>query len=191
MPVARPSPSLMFLPGLRSLPFWTSPEDDNGNKKIAYGDPTVSRVVQYLEHHVDTIREEYLKVAPTLKSDYHTTGHADTLHDGNWDWHSYMSKGSVQGHFAFNFPETSQILNDGLRGADNSHLLFEGTPFGFAFFSMLHGQSSIAAHTAPMNLRLSIHLPLIVPSDVIGESDGGGGDGGICPCGIRVGPILR
>lgn len=39
-----------------------------------------------------------------------------------------------------------------------------GTPFSFCFFSTLHGQSSIKAHSGPMNLRLRMHLPLIVPS---------------------------
>ncbi|CAM9782549.1 unnamed protein product, partial [Ectocarpus sp. 13 AM-2016] len=38
------------------------------------------------------------------------------------------------------------------------------TPFSFSFFSTLHGGSSIAAHTAPCNLRLRCHLPLTVPS---------------------------
>lgn len=38
-----------------------------------------------------------------------------------------------------------------------------GTPFGFCFFSTLHGKSSIKAHTGPMNLRLRMHLPLMVP----------------------------
>jgi len=46
-----------------------------------------------------------------------------------------------------------------------------GTPFGFCFFSTLHGRSSIKAHTGPMNLRLRIHLPLVVPRD-----DDAGGD---------------
>jgi aspartate beta-hydroxylase len=39
-----------------------------------------------------------------------------------------------------------------------------GTPFAFCFFSTLHGQSSIKAHSGPMNLRLRMHLPLVVPS---------------------------
>jgi aspartyl/asparaginyl beta-hydroxylase (cupin superfamily) len=38
-----------------------------------------------------------------------------------------------------------------------------GTPFGFSFFSTLHGKSSIRAHSGPMNLRLRVHLPIMVP----------------------------
>ncbi len=38
-----------------------------------------------------------------------------------------------------------------------------GTPFGFCFFSTLHGKSSIKAHSGPMNLRLRMHLPLVTP----------------------------
>ena len=39
-----------------------------------------------------------------------------------------------------------------------------GTPFSFCFFSTLHGKSAIKAHSGPMNLRLRVHLPLLVPT---------------------------
>ncbi|CAM9735658.1 unnamed protein product [Ectocarpus fasciculatus] len=54
-----------------------------------------------------------------------------------------------------------------------------GTPFSFSFFSTLHGGSSIAAHTAPCNLRLRCHLPLTVPSVDTSQ------------CGMRVGGETR
>ena len=41
--------------------------------------------------------------------------------------------------------------------------MFDHVPFGYSFFSTLHGNSRIAAHSAPMNLRIRLHLPLIVP----------------------------
>jgi hypothetical protein len=81
---------------------------------------------------------------------------------------------------AFQFPETAKILHK-LR---KEHMLFEGTPFGFCFFSNLHGQSSIEAHTSPMNLRLRIHLPLSVPD--ASENEQGEPD-----CAIRVGSMTR
>jgi hypothetical protein len=184
-PVSRPSPSLMVLPGLRSLPFWSSPD----HTRIAYGDPVVTSVVQHLEQHVEVIRNEYLKVAPDLKSDYESTGHSDSLHQGHWEWHSYLNKGSVQGHFARYFPETTKILQE-LRNDD--HLLFEGTPFGFCFFSTLGANASIQAHTAPMNLRLRIHLPLIVPSSPSPlETNTNEENDELPACGIRVGPLVR
>ena len=39
------------------------------------------------------------------------------------------------------------------------------TPFSFTFFSTLKGQSSIASHYGPCNLRLRCHFPLIVPPE--------------------------
>ena len=42
--------------------------------------------------------------------------------------------------------------------------LFE-TPFSFCFFSTLHGGAKIAPHSGSMNLRLRVHLPLIVPKE--------------------------
>lgn len=47
-------------------------------------------------------------------------------------------------------------------------------PFSFAFFSTLRPHSRIAPHTAPANLRLRLHLPLIVPPESAGA------------CGMRV-----
>ena len=57
-------------------------------------------------------------------------------------------------HTQSNFFDTTQL--------EKERMLF-GTPFGFCFFSTLHGKSSIKAHTGPMNLRLRMHLPLMVP----------------------------
>ncbi len=38
--VYRPSPSMFYLPGLRSLPFWTAPNEGDPSKiRVAYGDP--------------------------------------------------------------------------------------------------------------------------------------------------------
>lgn len=59
--VDRPSPSLFFLPGLRSLPFWTAPHpNSNGATKVAFQDPKVTSVVRHVESHTNQIREEYL-----------------------------------------------------------------------------------------------------------------------------------
>jgi hypothetical protein len=65
-----------------------------------------------------------------------------------------------------------------------------GTPFGFCFFSTLHGRSSIKAHTGPMNLRLRIHLPLVVPRDD-GGVDASGSRRGRPMAGIRVADQVR
>lgn len=217
-PAPRPHPTLMFLPGLRSLPFWTSDapaaaassqsatNNTNANananapprRRIAYNDPAVTKAVQYLESKADIIREEYLRVAPSLPSDYESlqdhSGSKDSnnkdvkLHDGDWDWHTYLSKGNVQGDFVLKFPETSKILNDGLRGEENNHQLFEGTPFGFVFFSNLGGGAKIAAHNAPTNLRLRIHLPIVVNYDKDSEVNK---ETGLPNCGIRVAQSIR
>lgn len=194
----------MFLPGLRSLPFWTSDAQPNNNsnsnepprRRIAYNDPSVTRVVELLESNAEIIREEYLRVAPTLPSDYedkqdHVTGGGDdknkdrTLHKGEWDWHTYLSRGNIQGDFVMKFPDTSKILNDGLRGEENNFQLFEGTPFGFGFFSNLGGGAKIAAHNAPTNIRLRIHLPIVV------KDNGVNPETGLPKCGIRVAGSIR
>ena len=58
----RPSPSIFYLPGLRSLPFWTAPRNSVNSSKnnIAFGEQTISQIVNLLESNFDTIKEEYM-----------------------------------------------------------------------------------------------------------------------------------
>lgn len=186
----RPRPSMLHLPGLRALPFWTQFDDESQSTRVAYGDRTVTAAVSHLESAWEKIWEEYQRVAPSIDSDYQTDTEHHTLHQGSWLWHSYMSKGVVDADriFVKNFPVTAGIL-DQLRTENH---LFEGTPFGYAFFSTLHGNSTIQPHTAPMNLRLRIHLPLTVPPLAAAAAT----DRGTTPsdrpvCGIRVGAVTR
>lgn len=189
--VHRPRPSLLFLPGLRSLPFWTL--WDGTQNQVAYNDPTVRHAVSYLEEHHATFLDEYERVASKLQSDYQAENEHHELHQGSWDWHSYMRKGTLQGHFAQYFPETTTLLQN-LR---QERMLFEGTPFGYCFFSTLAPQSSISAHSAPMNLRLRLHLPLLVPeSSAVGDgapakNNGMAGSTATPNCGIRVSSTIR
>lgn len=180
----RPNPSLIHLPGLRSLPFWTQ-SDGNSTNRVAYQDPQVTYCVEHLQSHWETLRDEYRRVSPQLKSDYEQATEHMKLHDGLWDWHSYMLKGKIQGHFCAHFPETANVLQV-LR---DKGLLFEGTPFGYTFYSTLHSKSKIAPHTSPMNFRLRIHLPLIVPTATTTSSSNDDEDSLLC--GIRVGPLVR
>lgn len=189
--VSRPSPSLMILPGLRSLPFWTRYDASTGKNQIAYQDPTLTKIVDHLERHADVIRNEYIKVAPLLESDYKMdASNEHSLHKGKWDWHSYMTKGQIQGQFGQYFPHTTSILQELRQTPENglpSWLLLEDIPFGYAFFSTLHANSSIGAHTSPMNLRWRIHLALDVPQDSAREDE----NTGLPLCGIRVGNQVR
>ena len=179
----------MFLPGLRSLPLWTRYDEKTGNNQVAYQDPTVTKVIEHLEANADVIRQEYEKVAPLLESDY-KYDNEHSLHKGTWDWHSYMTKGQIQGHFGQYFPKTTQILQSLRQTPDNglpSWMLLEDIPFGYAFFSTLHAQSSIEAHTSPMNLRLRIHLALKTPQESARQDP----KTGLPLCGIRCGTNVQ
>jgi len=166
----RPSPSLMMMSGLRSLPVWTSYDKKTQTNRIAYQDPSLTKILEHLSSNADTIRDEYLQVSPNIPSDYEDSDES-ALHSGTWDWHSYLLKGKIQPEFALHFPNTTRIL------AELQPYLFTGTPFGFCFFSKLAGQSTIQEHTSPINFRLRLHLPLVVPSHNTTSN-----------IGIRVGP---
>jgi aspartate beta-hydroxylase len=161
----------------------------------------VTQVVTLLEDSYAAIKKEYLEVAHNVFSDYQSDTEHHTLHQGRWDWHSYMSKGKLQPTFATHFVETSAVLQR-LRDAG---WLFEGVPFGYAFFSTLHPWSRIAPHSSPMNFRLRVHLPLVVPdwsflasgteatlrADWIRNSGGNDDDDVDRGVGIQVGPIRQ
>ena len=144
--VHRPNPSMFHLPGLRSLPFWTKGD------QIAFNDPDVRKVVHHVESFADLIRSEYQSAVVGVNSksedgilqpDYDLGGkfgeHSDgALHQGQWDWHSYILKGVKQPRFSELCPETTRCLEE------IEPYLFSSTPFSFAFFSTLQPGASIS-----------------------------------------------
>lgn len=181
--VHRPSPSLFYLPGLRTLPFWTAP-DDSSKLRIAFNDTSIKHAVEHVESNYKSIRQEYFgavlgqgtstdplsgEIAKPLEPDYDLANkggeHADgALHTGQWEWHSYILNGDKNNEFQDRCPVTAAVVDD----LEKEGLLFK-SPFSFSFFSTLHGNSSIQPHTGPMNLRLRVHLPLIVPKSTSAE----------------------
>lgn len=147
----RPRPTLFYFPGLRSMPLW--------DRELSVD---TFPWIPAIEAQIGAIREEYMNIS-TQESDYSTQDLTreegeHKMHDGEWSWHTYLSKGKRQASFAAQCPKTVELLEN-VVGND----LMTGIPFGFAFFSRLHAQSSIDAHSAPCNLRLRVHLPLIMP----------------------------
>jgi aspartate beta-hydroxylase len=155
----RPSPSLFYFPGLTSKPVWSGEKD-------------FPHIQKTLVDSLDMIKEEYLSLVShkTTVSDYHTQEEHNKLHQGKWEWFSYVMKGNKQlsSPFVQHCPKTTKLLE-----SLESPRLMINTPFSYSFFSKLHPHSTIACHTSPCNLRIRCHLPLIVPK----QSD---------LCGIRV-----
>ncbi|KAF0718999.1 Aste57867_1342 [Aphanomyces stellatus] len=150
----RPSPTLFVFPGLKSQPFHDA-KDFPWTKAF--------------EENLDTIRAEYLALKDRQKSsDYVLTGQEHSLHQGQWDWFSYVTKGKRTSAFEAECPTTAALLN-AVPGFMTS------LPFAYAFFSSLQPKSAIKPHSAPCNIRLRCHFPLWVPKD----------------CGIRVADETR
>jgi aspartyl/asparaginyl beta-hydroxylase (cupin superfamily) len=147
----RPYPTLFSFPGIKSSPLW--------NKKDF-------KIVKILEENYSIIKQEYLKKqseklessSKGIENDYKTTDHEKYLHQGNWEWNSFISKGSKQDSFKLNFPKTYEIL-------DSIEDKMLNLPFSYAFFSKLTAGSKISAHYGPCNIRLRVHLGIDVPSD--------------------------
>eukprot|EP00522_Entomoneis_paludosa_P005784 CAMPEP_0172454986 /NCGR_PEP_ID=MMETSP1065-20121228/11810_1 /TAXON_ID=265537 /ORGANISM="Amphiprora paludosa, Strain CCMP125" /LENGTH=675 /DNA_ID=CAMNT_0013207415 /DNA_START=59 /DNA_END=2086 /DNA_ORIENTATION=+ len=169
----RPQPTLYYLPGMRSLPFWTPQQEEPDVAKVAYQEASLTWAVQLMEQAYSTILDEYQKVAPHLPSDHTADPNSDHLPlqpGGTWDWHSYTQNGKVQEGFGQNFVHTTHYL---LKMA-LKHLLLEQVAYSHTFFSTLHGHSRVGRHAAAANWRLRLCLPLLVP--------GNGHE-----CGIRMG----
>ena len=147
----RPLPSIFFFPGLNTNPIF-----DNSQISIA----------KALAEKTSIIREEYLQLKSKRPVDSYDTGE-HKLHQGKWEWHSFIDKGSISTEFQHECPVTTALLESFTAPRFMKH-----TPFSFAFFSTLRSQSSIQPHYGPANIRIRCHLPLIVPQ----------GD-----CGFRVG----
>lgn len=231
--------------------------------RVAYGDPTITAIVEHFDAHYPTICHEYqthphdtdttttTTTASSSSSSKTTYVHNDettstnnnssnsnehTMHllnpGGKWDWHSFMTKGIVaapttaSSSFRDHFPQTSRIL-DALRHDDDEHhhhhhhadhtsadhnndknnnnntnnssnntatattnpllrnQLLEHVPFGYVFFSTLHESTQILPHTSPINFRLRIHVPIMVPPATTSPTDLARN------CGIRVGTTIR
>ena len=85
---------------------------------------------------------------------------------GEWEWRSFIKKGEKDSSFARACPHTACAL-EAVPG------LQTGVPFAYTFFSSLGPGANIAVHTAPCNIRLRGHLPLIVPEGDVGITVGG------------------
>lgn len=160
----RPAPSLFVYPGLTAKP-WHERTDEH-----------CAHWVPALEAAVPAITEEYLALRESgAPSDYEPedSDHGDGLHKGGeWHWSTLIDRGRKMEAMWERCPQTAAALTavPGLCVGD--------MPFAFAFFSTLRAGCSIAPHTSPCNLRLRVHLPLLVPAQA-------------AACGIQVASETR
>ena len=146
---ARPSPSLLLLPGLASRPWW-EPSD-------ARFAPWLAPLLAAAASGALIAEQEALAAAAasTAGSDYALRADEHRLHRGAWAWQTLMARGTLQPAAALLAPTTTALL---ARAP-----LMTGTPFSYAFFSRMGAGTEIAPHFGPTNLRLRLHVPLRVP----------------------------
>lgn len=116
----RPAPTIFYYPGLNTKPIISSSNF-----------PLHTKI---LKDNYDIILNEYIQLRDSIKkefktSDYNLKNEEHKLHNGKWDWNSYILKGKRQADFASKCPKTVEILE--------SLPLMSNTPFGYAFFSTL------------------------------------------------------
>jgi|TARA_B100000524_G_scaffold319586_2_gene199588 aspartyl/asparaginyl beta-hydroxylase (cupin superfamily) len=153
----RPAPTLFHYPGLTARP-------THSRDHLPF-----ASWVRDLEAATPAIRAEYLRLHEQGRpSDYNPedSDHGAGLHTGGeWHWASLVDRGEPQKGMLEQCPETAAALTS------IPDLCVGDMPFAFAFFSTLRPQCRIAAHTAPSNLRVRVHLPLIVPEPEVRARD--------------------
>ena len=145
----RPNPTLFSYPGLTARP-WHEREAAPFREWVGA-----------LEAATPAITEEYLRLrASGAPSDYQPEegDHGGGLHTGGeWHWASFIDRGRRRDEMCERCPVTAAALESIPR------LCLGSMPFAFAFFSTLQPGAAIKPHFSPCNLRVRVHLPLIVP----------------------------
>ena len=77
--ISRPYPSLFFYPGLNSQPIHSADK--------------FPQITTTLKQNFDIIRKEYLDFYKLHASDYTMQQDEHKLHNGQWEWNSYLLKG--------------------------------------------------------------------------------------------------
>lgn len=153
--IARPAPSLFYFPGLVSKPVHSASD---------------FKFYDILRQNIDVLRDEYTALRKISTSDYSMTSNEHKLHQGSWEWNSYILKGQEQMQFVETCPKTVSVLNQ-------IPSLMRTTPFAYTFFSTLLPGTVIDPHFGPCNIRLRCHFPLIVPKAPEGSNT----------CGMKLG----
>ena len=91
----RPAPSLFSFLGLTSTPWW---------------DTTTMNWCSHLESKTISIKDEYLRYKQTSISDYEMKADEHSLHNGAWEWRSFIKKGTKDDVFKTRCPITANTL---------------------------------------------------------------------------------
>ena len=124
---SRPQPNLLYIPGLRSLPFWTQQQikqhhhqqetiEESMTNRVAYGDPTVTAIVEHFDKHYATIWQEY------LSNHYNDTNIKTTYVNSNSDNGSPLPTENLQS----DSNENNSNVSKGGTNEHDMHLLNQG-----------------------------------------------------------------
>ena len=110
----------------------------------AWHDPHEFAWTRVLEANKKTIQDEYLALKAIRAksrgaSDYNVNDKEHQLHQGKWDWLSYVTQGNRQAEFAVHCPKTTEIL-------ESIPEFMTGLPFAYSFFSALQPQVRTKDH---------------------------------------------
>ena len=155
----RPAPSLFSLPGLEARADW------RGAKGLdAAGFRPLADAVRRIEDATDALADEYVEGEGRARGG---RSEGERLRGRRVAPRRALGlavvrrPGAIKPSFAREAPVAARLW-------DAVPRLMTGVPFGHAFYSALGAGAEIKPHTAPMNLRLRVHVPLMVPEGDVG-----------------------
>jgi aspartate beta-hydroxylase len=158
-----PQPTFMYFPGLPALEFYDRADFPWLDALEAASDEIRSELMQVLVADREGL-EPYVAYPEGLPLNQWK----ELNKSRRWSAYFLWNQAVPQPAHLARCPRTAQAL----RGAPQCDVAGRGPT---AFFSILEAHTRIPAHTGVTNIRLTVHLPLIVPPD----------------CGFRVGSETR
>ena len=137
----------------------------------------LSQIVFELESNWKEIQREYLNLWENRNNERQLL---ESIHsnvsEGSWNSFYFYKQGKRNDVMHHLCPKTSFVLENNNLG----NLLMRNCSMGYAYFSILDPNTIISSHCGPSNLRLRIHLTLVLPSSLPQAN-----------CQIRVGNLSR
>jgi len=82
------------------------------------------------------------------------------MKQGNVIKYPFINNGTLVPEFKKVLPKAYSLLEELMKKNDG---IMVGIPFSSSYISIMRPKSSIDKHFGPCNIRLRVHLPLIVP----------------------------
>eukprot|EP00347_Sterkiella_histriomuscorum_P006369 403353023 len=148
--IQRPCPQLFYFPGISSKPWYDA-------KEFPF--------TKYLEENYKTIREEYQQKSQQIEKEAQEGFEVDPFHrtkEGVCLKFPFIRNGHYNQQFQKMMPKTNEILLELTKRGDGPMI---NVPLSSSYVSIMKPVTALNNHYGPSNIRLRVHLPLVLPDN--------------------------